>query len=127
MLEKVRYKIANHFARKAVEQVETGEFKEIMKGLKNFKRSILVISPAKELQEFGERWNDMVAKHSEEWGVYQLPLFLLRPKKQPLLWRRERCVTHFSFFLLSLSGKEAFSWPEVPSWRAVFRTGSSRS
>lgn len=88
MLENVRYKIANHFARKALEQIENGE---IIKGMKNFKRS------------------------------FWLPL-----KKQPLLWRGERCVTHFSFFLLSLSGKEAFSWPEAPSWRAVFRTGSSR-
>lgn len=69
MLEKVRYKIANHFARKAVEQIETGEFKEIMKGFKNLKRSILVIPPSKELQEFGERWNDMVTMYSEKWGV----------------------------------------------------------
>lgn len=69
MLEKVRYKIANHFARKAVEQIETGEFKEIMKGSKNLKRSILVIPPSKERQEFGERWNDMVTMYSEKRGV----------------------------------------------------------
>ena len=69
MLENVRYKIANHFARKAVEQVETGEFKEIMKGFKNFKRSILVVPPSKELQEFGERWNVTVPMYSEKRGV----------------------------------------------------------
>lgn len=69
MLENVRYKIANHFARKALEQTESGDFEEIMKGFKNLKRSILFIPPSKELQEFGERYNDMVAQYSEKWGV----------------------------------------------------------
>lgn len=66
MLENVRYKIANHFAMKALDQIESGE---IMRGLKNFKRSIQVVPPSKELSNFGARMRQTVTEHSKKLGV----------------------------------------------------------
>ena len=68
-----------------------------------------------------KRCAEMLTSVSAIFMPFWLPL-----KKQPLLWRGERCVAHFLFFLLSLirKGREAVSWPEVTSWRADFRTGS---
>ncbi len=66
MLENVRYKIANHFAMKELDQIESGE---IMRGLKNFKRSIRVVPPSKELSDFEARMRQTVTEHSKKLGV----------------------------------------------------------
>lgn len=63
MLENVRYKIANHFARKALEQIENGE---IIKGMKNSKRSVCVVPPSKELSDFGRRLRKTAEEHSSK-------------------------------------------------------------
>lgn len=65
MLENVRYKVANHFAKKALEQIGNGE---IMKGMKNFKRSVCVVPPSKELSDFGKRLRKTVEEHSTKLG-----------------------------------------------------------
>lgn len=61
MLENIRYKIALYFVKKAAVQIEVGEIK---KGLKNFKRSIMVVPPSKELGDFGEKLRQTIEEHS---------------------------------------------------------------
>lgn len=63
MLKNIRYKIANHYANKALDQIESGEFKEIKKGLKNFKRAIKVAPPSKEFGDIGAKLKHIVTKH----------------------------------------------------------------
>lgn len=68
MLKNVRYKIAYYFAKKALAQTESGEFEEMLKGLKNFKRSVMVMPPSKEMQKIGEELQEIVTRHSEKLG-----------------------------------------------------------
>ena len=63
MLKNVRYIIANHLARKAVDQIESGN---VIKGLKTFKRSIWIVPPSTELSEFGKRLRQTVKFHYEK-------------------------------------------------------------
>lgn len=42
MLDKVRRKIANNLARKALEMIESGEIETILKGLDYFRYSLLI-------------------------------------------------------------------------------------
>jgi hypothetical protein len=62
MLENLRYRIALYFAKKASEQIERGE---IEKGMNNFKRSIWIVPPSKELSEFGNRLRQTVKSYSQ--------------------------------------------------------------
>lgn len=55
MLYKLRYKIANHLAQKSAKLIENGDFKDIKKGMKYFKMSVLIVPPSKELSEFGKQ------------------------------------------------------------------------
>ena len=50
---------------KALEQIGNGE---IMKGMKNFKRSVCVVPPSKELSDFGKRLRKTVEEHSTKLG-----------------------------------------------------------
>ncbi len=69
MLRNVRYKIALQFMKKAHNQIESGEFREIRKGLKNLKYSVLIMPPSKELSNFGRDLQRLVTKYSGETGV----------------------------------------------------------
>lgn len=60
MLENLRYRIALYFIKKASVQIERGE---IQKGMNNFKRSIWIVPPSKELSEFGDRLRQTAESH----------------------------------------------------------------
>lgn len=60
MLENLRYRIALYFIKKASVQIERGE---IQKGMNNFKRSIWIVPPSKELSEFGDRLRQTTESH----------------------------------------------------------------
>ena len=62
MLKNLRYQIALYFVKKASEQIERGE---IRKGLINFKRSIWIVPPSKELSELGNRLHQTVQSYSK--------------------------------------------------------------
>lgn len=69
MLKCVRYKIANYFAKKALDQIESGEFEEIIKGLKNFKRSVMIVPRTKELRDLGVEWQEKITRYQKERGL----------------------------------------------------------
>lgn len=62
MLNDLRYKCATYLAKKSVEHIEMGGFKNIKKGMKYFKTSILIVPPSKELNEFGKQLREKVEK-----------------------------------------------------------------
>lgn len=55
MLNIIRYKLATNLAKRSAELIEKGDFKNIKKGLKYFKASIVIVPPSKEISEFGQR------------------------------------------------------------------------
>lgn len=55
MLNYIRYKTALKLAKKALEEIETGDFKHVKRGLEYFKWSVIIVPPSKELSEFGVR------------------------------------------------------------------------
>ena len=54
MLNVIRYKVATCLAKRSEELIEKGDFKNIKKGLKYFKASIMVVPPSKEISKIGE-------------------------------------------------------------------------
>lgn len=63
MLNIIRYKIANILIKMAAKSINKGGFKNISKGLKYMKWSVMVIPPSKELREFGESMRKEAEKH----------------------------------------------------------------
>lgn len=63
MFETIRYRIANHYAKKAHEEILKGDFEAIMRSLKYLKKSISIVPPSKELTEFGRKMREVAESH----------------------------------------------------------------
>lgn len=63
MLNNIRYKIATRFAKKADEYINKGDFESILKGLKYFKISIMIVPPSKELTDVKDQLIEIAIKH----------------------------------------------------------------
>ena len=63
MLDNLRYKTATRLAKKSAELIKTGEFKNIKKGMRYLKMSVLIVPPSKELSEFSRRLRETAEKY----------------------------------------------------------------
>lgn len=63
MLNNIRYKIANILIKMSVKSINKGGFKNISRGLKYMKWSVMVIPPSKELHDFGIQMRKEAEKH----------------------------------------------------------------
>lgn len=66
MLNYIRIKIALKLAKKALVEIETGDFKRIERGLEYFKWSVIIIPPCKELYEFEARLRETAEQFQTE-------------------------------------------------------------
>ena len=87
MLENLRYRIALYFIKKASVQIERGE---IQKGMNNFKRSIWIVPPSKELSEFGDRLRQTLGRSPDTGSFFYA--YLTIPLMEKSIFRFERKV-----------------------------------
>ena len=66
MLDTIRFRIGATPMGKAADLIETGEFKNIKRGLNLVKLSVYVTPPSKEITDFGRKLSDLVEKYSEK-------------------------------------------------------------
>lgn len=66
MFKMFRYKLANRLVKRAGRLIETGDFKNIKKGLRYFKWSVMVIPPNSKLREIGEQLRKEAAEESRK-------------------------------------------------------------
>lgn len=66
MFENIRFKLAGHYARKSKEFIDRGGYKNIMKGLKYFKKAVFIVPPSNELCLVGARLRKVVEEQREK-------------------------------------------------------------
>lgn len=66
MLTNLRWKLANKLAKRAAELSDRGGFKNVMKGMKYMKYSIMVVPPNKELHKFAEELRKTAEEHKSK-------------------------------------------------------------
>ena len=67
MFENLRYKIALILIKKSAKLIESGDFKDLRKGLRYFKYSIMIVPPSEELSEFGKQLREEANKHESKY------------------------------------------------------------
>lgn len=58
----VRFRIAFFLIKRSAKTIEKGGYKNIKKGLKYFKWSVMIVPPSKELSDFGKKWKAALNK-----------------------------------------------------------------
>ena len=66
MFENIRFKLAEHYARKSKEFVDKGGYKNIKKGIKYLKKSVFIVPPSDELRLVGARLRKVAEEQREK-------------------------------------------------------------
>ena len=66
MLNLIRYKLAIRLAKNAHRLINTGDFKKIMRGLRYFKWSVVVVPPSDDIPAVGECLPQMAEEEREK-------------------------------------------------------------
>lgn len=66
MFENIRFKLAEHYARKSKKFIDRGGYKNIMKGLKYLEKSVFIVPPSDEIRLVGARLRKMAEEQREK-------------------------------------------------------------
>lgn len=66
MFENIRFKLAEHYARKSKKFIDRGGYKNIMKGIKYLEKSVFIVPPSDELRLMGARLRKMAEEQGEK-------------------------------------------------------------
>lgn len=66
MLNTIRYKLATKLAKRSAELIEKGDFKNIKKGMRYFKASVMIVPTSKELSDFGRQLKGVAEEHQKK-------------------------------------------------------------
>lgn len=66
MFENIRFKLAEHYARKSKKFIDRGGYKNIMKGIKYLKKSVFIVPPSDELRLVGAQLRKMAEEQGEK-------------------------------------------------------------
>lgn len=66
MFENIRFKLAEHYAWKSKEFIDKGGYKNIMKGIKYLKKSVLIVPPCDELRLVGAQLRKVAEEQREK-------------------------------------------------------------
>lgn len=68
MFNKIRNRLSTYYALRALEEIHTGEFESIMKGLDYMRKSLIVAPPSKEKDRVVMEIRNMAISHKQRQG-----------------------------------------------------------